>query len=121
MSCIFSIDCHVDDGAHLMTADVLDVQAVHQLVIAGCNLHTIHRSDDAVAADFLHIGHTAAVQLLAVCPLQALADWMRGSAFRKGSIFNQLCFINIAVVDSVDLENALSQGTCFIKHNAFGL
>ena len=111
----------MDDGAHLMTADVLDVQAVHQLVVAGCNLHTIHCSDNAVAADFLHIGHTAAVQLLAVCPLQALADWMRGSAFRKGSVLDQLVLVDIAVVDSIDFKNALSQGTCFIKHNAFGL
>ena len=68
----------MDDGTYAVTRDIGDTQAVHQLVVAGSDLHAIHPGDNAVSAYLTDIADTAAVNLLAVGPLQAFADGMGG-------------------------------------------
>ena len=55
----------------------------------------VHLGDDAVAADLLDIRHPAAVDLLAVGPLQALADGVGGGALRQSGVLQQLLVLHL--------------------------
>ena len=83
VSGVFSVDGHVDDGTHAVAVVVGDAQVLHELVVAGRDLHAVHLCGDAVAADLLDVGDPGAVDFLAVGALEALADGMGGGAFRQ--------------------------------------
>ena len=74
MTGIFAVDRDMQDRADAVAGDAVYAQLFHQLVVANGDLHPIDRGGQAVAADLLDIGHAAAVDRLAVGPLQALAD-----------------------------------------------
>ncbi len=105
----------MDDGADAVAVVVLDAELLHQLAVAGGDGVSIDLGVDAVAADLFNIGHAAAVDLLAVGLLQALADGMRGGAFRQRGVFQKLLLVERAVVNGGDLKDALRQRTGLVE------
>src|SRR5699024_12166083 len=94
----------MDDGARLMAVDPLHPELIHQLGIAGRHLNTIHHGGHAVSADLPDIRHTASVDLSSVCPLQASAHGMRGSALRQRGILEKLLSVHLIVMDFIYLQ-----------------
>ena len=74
---------------------------------------------DALAAELLNVRYAVAVDLPAVCFLQALADGMGGRALRQRRIFKQPFLLHLAVMDAVDLKDALRQRAGLVKHDIF--
>ena len=120
MSGVFAVDRHVDDRSGAVAVDEGYAQAFHKLVVAGGYFYAVHLGNNSVAADFLNVADTASVRLLAVGTAQALAYRMGGCAFRQSCVFNKLCVVYIAVMDSVYLKDSLSEGAGLIENDRFG-
>ena len=116
MSCIFAVNCHVDNGSYMMAVFVFDAKTLHQLGISGCDLHAVNLRDYTVSADFLNVGYTVSVNGLAVCFLKAFADWMGGRTLCISCIFQKLGIFHLAVMDSAYLEDTFCHGPGFIKY-----
>ena len=114
---VFAVDGHVYYRAHAVAFDVVDIQAVHELVVAGCDCVSIYRCNYALAAEFLDVGNAASVYLPAVGRLKALAYGMRARALGERSVFYKRCVVVRAVVYTVDLEHSLGQRSGLVKYH----
>ena len=115
MTGIFAVDRDMQDRADAVAGDAVYAQLFHQLVVADGDLHPIDRGGQTVAADLLDIGHAAAVDRLAVGPLQALADGVRGGALGMRGQLDELLVFQLVVVDAADLKYTLGQRTGLVE------
>ena len=108
-------------GAHGIHRLRLDVQGLHQLLVACRNAHAVHPGGDAVAALFLNLRHPARFQRLVISLENAAGNGVRGRAFGIGRVFQQRFRGNRHIVDFADGKYALCQRPGFVKHHAGGL
>ena len=84
-------------------------------------LRPVHPACDAVTADLLNIRHQAAINLRAVCALQASADGVGRGALRHGGELQKLRILHRAVVHAAHLEDAFGQRAGLVKNDGFHL
>lgn len=118
---VFAVNCHVDDCAYAVAVDEVDAQLLHELVVAGGDRNAVDLCKNASAADLFNVRDAAAVNFLAICFLQALADGVRRGALGERRILQELRFFQRAVVDGADLEHALCQRAGLIEDNGLDL
>ena len=149
MSRVYTIDRYMYNRSYVMTLGKFDPLPFHQLTVSDGNLFSIHLRQDTVAADLFHTADTAAVNLplggiLFFCRvwyrsgfpgffihlpkhtaqirfLYALANGMRGIAFRMCCVLQQFFIIDAAVMDTAHFEDTFGHGTGLIHRNDFGL
>ena len=78
MSRVLIVNCHMDNSAYAVAADIGNPKAVHKLIVTRRHRVAIHLGNDSVTANLLDIGYPAAVDHPAICLLQALTDGMAG-------------------------------------------
>ena len=119
MAGVLAVDGHVDDRADAVAVVVLDAELRPSACCCpAATACAVDLGGDAVAADLLNIGNAAAVDLLAVGPLEALADGVRRRAFGQRRVFQQLLLVQRAVVNAGDLKHALGQRAGLVKDDA---
>ena len=114
---IGAVHGHVDDGSDAAAFLIVQSQAAHQLVVSGGNSVSVYRSDHAFSADFFDVGDEASVCFLAVRPLQALADRVRGRTFYQCRELQQFFVLHRTVMDAADFKHALRQGPGLVEYH----
>ena len=114
---ISAVHRHVDDGPDAAAFLVVQLQAAHQLVVSRGDTMAVDDSDDPLTADLFNLGDAAAVDLLPVCPLQALTDRVRGRALHQRRVFQQFLVLHRAVMDAADLKHPLRQCPGLVEHH----
>ena len=118
---VFAVNCHVDDCAYAVAVDEVDAQLLHELVVAGSDRNTVDLCKNASAADLFNVRDAAAVNFLAICFLQALADGVRRGTLGKRRILEKLFLLHRAVVNGADLKHAFRQRAGLIEDDGLDL
>ena len=71
IACVSAFHGNMDDGARLSDLGNCQTQLCHQTGVAGSDGFAVHLCGHTVAAQLLHIGHTAGVDVLTVSVLDA--------------------------------------------------
>ena len=121
ITCVSALHGNMDDGTRLGDLGNCQAQLCHQAGVAGGDGFAVHLCGHAVAAQLLHIGHTAGVNVLAVSVLDAQGDGVLGPALgQSGSFHKGIPGHAVFGVDAHHLEGALGQGAGLIKHHDAG-
>ena len=116
-----AVNGNVHDGAGFVHGGGGQAKLSHQAGVAGGDHLAVHLGGDAMAAQFLHIGDAARIDLFAVSGLDAQGDGMLGPALRQRSGFHQSILGGaLRGVDAGDLEGALGQGAGLVKDHDAG-
>ena len=118
---VFAVNCHVDDCAYAVAVDEVDAQLLHELVVAGSDRNAVDLCKNASAADLFNVRDAAAVNFLAICFLQALADGVRRGTLGKRRILEKLFLLHRAVVNGADLKHAFRQRAGLIEDDGLDL
>ena len=101
---------------------ISQVQALHQLCIAGCHLSAVHFGSYTMSADFLHVTDVRGIQFFSISILQALADGMAGITLRISSILQQFFLCEtLTGIDARYIEYTFGQGTGLVKYHILSL
>ena len=122
VSCIVTVYRHMNHCTYTGIFRISQIQALHQLCIAGCHLSAVHLGSYTMSADLLHITDIRGIQFFSISGLQTLADGMTGIALRISSILQQFFLCKaLTGIDTRYIEYTLGQGTGLVKYHIFGL
>ena len=122
VSCIVTVYRHMNHCTYTGIFRISQIQALHQLCIAGCHLSAVHLGSYTMSADFLHITDIRGIQFFSISGLQTLADGMTGIALRISSILQQFFLCKaLTGIDTRYIEYTLGQGTGLVKYHILSL
>ena len=125
--CRFTSARYIDDRPDTSAGLACNAQHLHQFEVARCDLQRVNFGDHALAADFLHVRHTALVQcctIRLICPSNARRNRMRGVALRQSCEFQHMGVVDIVlalVVDRCHFKVALRDRTGLVHNDIFDI